>query len=390
VSTAETGDVYARLGVRRVINGYETVSILGATKLHPEVWAAMGAARDAFVDLRELHAAVGRRLAALTRNEAAAVTNGASAGMVLATVACAARRDPSVVLQLTAPATPTAARPRVVVQRVHLSPYAQNVRQAGVDLIEVGYAQNATPEEHLAVALTAPTVAVLYTAGRPYERDGIPLARVVALARAHDVPVIVDAAALVPPAANLWRFTEAGADLAVFSGGKGLQGPQDAGLVVGRADLVATIQSINAPIHGVGRAMKLSKEDVVGLLAAVELALAADEGARYAKLRERAERVADGLRGVRGLEVTVLPDGRQGQPCPRTLARLSPELGWRRADLLAALRAGDPAIVLGPYEDDPEAFYVHPLGLDDDEADAVVAAVRRVLGGVATGSAAAA
>jgi len=185
----------------------------------------------------------------------------------------------------------------------------------------------------------------------------------------------------VPPAANLWRFTEAGADLAVFSGGKGLQGPQDAGLVVGRADLVATIQAINAPIHGVGRAMKQSKEDVVGLLAAVELALAADEGARYATLRARAERVADGLRGVRGLEVTVLPDGRQGQPCPRTLARLAPELGWRRADLLATLRAGDPAIVLGPYEDDPEAFYVHPLGLDDAEADAVVAAVRAVLGG---------
>jgi uncharacterized pyridoxal phosphate-dependent enzyme len=383
VSTPERDDVYARLGVRRVINAYETVSVLGATKMHPEVWAAMDAARDAFVDLRELHAAVGRRLAVLTRNEAAAVTNGASAGMVLATVACAARRDPGAVLQLTAPPTAAAPppRPRVAVQRVHLSPYAQNVRQAGVDLVEVGYAQNATPEEHLAVALAAPTVAVLYTAGRPYERDGIPLERVVALARARDVPVIVDAAALVPPASNLWRYTEAGADLAVFSGGKGLQGPQDAGLVVGRADLVATIQAINAPIHGVGRAMKQSKEDVVGLLVAVELALAADEEERYARLRARAERVADGLRAIPGLDVTVLPDGRQGQPCPRTLARLAPELGWRRADLLAALRAGEPAIVLGPYEDDPEAFYVHPLGLSDDEADVVVAAVRGVLGG---------
>ncbi len=380
MSIAELPDVYARLGVRRVINAYETVSILGGTRMHPEVWAAMAAARDAFVDLRELHAAVGRRLAELTRNEAAAVTNGASAGMVLAAVACAARHDPGFVQQLTAP--PGAGpRPRVVVQRVHQSPYAQNVRQAGVDLVDVGYAQNATPEAHLAHALDQPTAAVLYTAGRPYERDGIPLERVVALAHARGVPVIVDAAALVPPVANLWRFTEAGADLAIFSGGKGLQGPQDAGLVVGRADLVATIQAVHAPIHGVGRAMKTSKEDVVGLLAAVERALADDETARYAALRRRAERIADGLRALPGLEVAVLPDGRQGQPCPRTRARLGPTAGMGRAELLAALRDGDPAIVLGPFEDDPEAFYAHPLGLTDAEADEVVAAVGRALGG---------
>ncbi len=372
-------DVYARLGVRRVINGYETVSIVGGTRIHPQVWEAMAAARDGFVDLRELHAAVGRRLAELTRNEAAAVTNGASAGMVLATVACAARFDPSFVLQLTAPADPGRSRPRVVVQRVHMSPYVQNVRQAGVDLLEVGYAQNATPEAHLSVALTPPTVAVLYTAGRPYERDGIPLERVVELAHAQGVPVIVDAAALVPPAENLWRFTERGADLVVVSGGKGLQGPQDSGVVLGRADLVATIQAINAPIHGVGRAFKSTKEDVIGLLTAVELAVAADEDARYAALLARAERVAEGLRGIQGLSVSVLPDGRQGQPCPRTLGLLGPEARVGRDDLLRVLREGDPRIVLGPYEDDPNGFYVHPLGLADGEGEVVVARVRGML-----------
>lgn len=384
MSTAEAGappDVYARLGVRRVLNGFETVSIVGGTPMHPEVWAAMSAARGAFVDLRELHAAIGARLASLTRNEAAAVTNGASAGMVLATVACAARRDPGFVLQLTAPPDPAAVRPRVVVQRVHMSPYAQNVRQAGVDLVEVGYAQNATPEVHLAAALGPPTVAVLYTAGRPYERDGIPLERVVALAHERDVPVIVDAAALVPPAANLWRFTERGADLVVVSGGKGLQGPQDSGLVLGRADLIATIQAIHAPVHGVGRALKSTKEDMVGLLAAVELALAADEDARYAALFARAEKVAAGLHGVPGLSVSVLPDGRQGQPCPRTLGRLGAGARVARDELLRVLRDGDPRVVLGAYEEDANAFYVHPLGLTDDEADLVVERVRAVLVG---------
>ncbi len=379
MSTGEPSDVYVRLGVRRVINAYETVSILGGTRIHPKVWAAMSAASDGFVDLRELHRAVGRRLATLTRNESAAVTNGASAGMVLAAVACAAQVHPDFVRQLTAPAEVGQRKPRVGVQRVHMSPYAQNVRQAGVDLVEVGYAQNATPEEHLSVVLAPPTVAVLYTAGRPYERDGIPLERVVALAHAHGVPVIVDAAALVPPAENLWRFTERGADLVVVSGGKGLQGPQDSGLVVGRADLVATIQAVNAPIHGVGRAFKSTKEDVIGLLTAVELALEADEDARYAALLQRAERVAEGLRGLPGLDVSVLPDGRQGQPCPRTLGRLGPAARVGRDDLLRVLRDGDPRIVLGPYEDDANAFYVHPLGLTDDEADEVVGRVREVL-----------
>jgi uncharacterized pyridoxal phosphate-dependent enzyme len=374
------GDVYARLGVRRVINAYETVSLFGGTRIHPEVWDAMAAARDGFVDLRELHAAVGRRLAELTRNEAAAVTNGASAGMVLAAVACAAHFDPSFVLQLTAPTVAERSRPRVVVQRAHVSPYVQNVRQAGVDLIEVGYTQNATPEAHLTVALAPPTVAVLYTAGRPYERDGIPLERVAELAHAQGVPVIVDAAALVPPAENLWRFTERGADLVVVSGGKGLQGPQDSGVVLGRADLVATIQAINAPIHGVGRAFKSTKEDVIGLLTAVELALEADEEARYAALLARAERVAEGLRGLPGLDVSVLPDGRQGQPCPRTLGLLGPEARVGRDELLKTLREGDPRIVLGPYEDDSSGFYVHPLGLTDEEGDVVVGRVREALG----------
>lgn len=379
MSTAEPSDVYARLGVRRVINAYETISMLGGTRIHPEVWAAMSAARDGFVDLRELHEAVGRRLATLTRNEAAAVTNGASAGMVLSAVSCATRVHPDFAQQLTAPAVAGRPRPRVVVQRVHMSPYVQNVQQAGVDLVEVGYAQNATPEAHLTVALAPPTVAVLYTAGRPYERDGILLERVVALAHAQGVPVIVDAAALVPPAENLWRFTERGADLVVVSGGKGLNGPQDSGLVVGRADLVATIQAVNAPIHGVGRAFKSTKEDVIGLLTAVELALAADEDARYAALLQRAERVADGLRGLPDLEVTVLPDGRQGQPCPRTLGRLGSGSRLGRDDLLRVLRDGDPRIVLGPYEDDAHAFYVHPLGLTDEEVEVLVGRVREVL-----------
>ena len=371
-------DVYGALGVRALINAFETVSVLGGTRTHPEVLDAMRAASDAFVDLRELQAAVGARIAALTRNDAAAVVSGASAGMVLAAAACATHRDPTYPSHLMRPWQPP--RFDVIVQRCQMSPYVQNVRQAGVEIVEVGYTQNGTPERLLLDALNDRTAAVLYTAGRPYERDAIPLDRVVALAHERDVPVIVDAAALLPPVANLWHYTRScGADLTVFSGGKGLQGPQDSGLVIGRADLVAHVQAMASPVHGLGRGFKTSKEDVIGLLRAVEIALETDEDARYAALLGRAERVAAALVGVPGIDVHVLPDGRQGQPCPRTAVRLLPSSGWDRAAFMAALSNGEPGVVVGALDEDDASVYVHPLGLTEDEVGVVVARVRDVL-----------
>jgi D-glucosaminate-6-phosphate ammonia-lyase len=377
VSIVDAADPYAFLGVRKLINAYETVSILGATRIHPEVARVMERGRDAFVDLTELQRAIGVRLAALTRNPAAAVCSGASAGLLLATYACAEAKFPGFVRRLTNPwRGPT---PTVIVQRVHHGPYVQNVQQAGVALIDVGYTQNRTPREILEAAFDPTTAAVLYTAGYPYERDGIPLPIVAEIAASRGVPVIVDAAALVPPAENLWRFGRMGADLVVISGGKGLQGPQDSGMVLGRSDLIDTVQRIAPPLHGVGRASKSSKEDMLGLLAAVERALEDDEPDRYARLRSRAERIAQGLAHRSELRTEIVPTGRQGQPNPRVVVVLTAAAPGDRDTLIAAMRHGEPGVVIGAYEGDERAVAIHPLSLTDAEAEIVVRALLHAL-----------
>jgi D-glucosaminate-6-phosphate ammonia-lyase len=363
-------DVYERLQVRTVINAFETVSIVGGTRIRPEVLAAMQAASERFVFLPELQEKVGDRIAQLTRNEAAVVTNGALAGMLLATAACLARANPGYERPLLLPYG--GRRNRVIVQRCQYSPYLPNITQVGAELVEVGYSQQLTPDQLLEAAFDDRTAAVFFTAGRPYERFAMPLERVVEIAHERGVPVIVDGAALLPPPENLWRFTEVGADLAVFSGGKGLRGPQDSGVVVGERDLIQRIHRINSPIHGLGRALKTTKEDIIGFLVALELALEEDQAARYEALDEQAQRIAGALAGVAGIETRILPDGRQGQPCPRVVIRLLPDSGWSRQEFTGSLAARDPAILVGDLDEADDSFYVNPLSLTEREERLVI------------------
>jgi D-glucosaminate-6-phosphate ammonia-lyase len=370
-------DLYERLQVRTVINAFETVSIIGGTRIRPEVLAAMQAASHSFVFLPELQEKVGDRIARLTRNEAAVVTNGALAGMLLATAACLSRANPGFEHPLLLPYG--GRKNRVIVQRCQYSPYLPNITQVGAELVEVGYSQQSTPDHVLEGAFDERTAAVFFTAGRPYEQFATPLERVVELAHGHDVPVIVDGAALLPPPENIWRFTAMGADLVVFSGGKGLRGPQDSGVVVGERDLIQRIHRINSPIHGLGRALKTTKEDIIGFLVALELALREDQEARYAALEKQAQRIAGTFAGVAGIETRVLPDGRQGQPCPRVVIRLLPECGWTRQEFTSSLSAGDPAILVGDLDEVHDSFYINPLSLTELEEGLVVENIRRLL-----------
>jgi L-seryl-tRNA(Ser) seleniumtransferase len=225
-------------------------------------------AAGSFVDMHDLQRVVGRRLAELTRNEAAYVSTGAAAGIVLATLAAMNRGE----LETIARAIETGDSPRdeVIVQRVHRIPYDPAIRLAGARIIDIGNRLQTFPWE-LEAAITPRTAMVFFAAGVHLAPGALGLEEVVEIAHRHGVPVVVDAAAQLPPTENLWRFTrELGADLAIFSGGKDFHGPQASGLMVGTEEMIAAVAMNGSPYQRLARPMKVGKEEMIGLLTAVE------------------------------------------------------------------------------------------------------------------------
>ena len=304
----------------------------------------MRQASECFVDLYELQDAVGRRIAELTRNEAAFVSGGAAAGLFLSAVVCMARdMDEGVIRPDELDGLPR----DFLIQSGHRIPYDPAVELAGGRLVEIGTA-GGTSEADLLGAIGPGTAGILYVAGAHLAAGTLPLEAVADVARARDIPLIVDAAAQLPPVENLWAFAEAGADLVLFSGGKGLCGPASTGLVLGRRRYVERFAANAAPQQRIGRPMKVGKEDLIGILAAVEWYLAQDHAAlarQYDAIVEQVVAWADERRDIDAVRETL---GQAGQPTPRALLTLAPEHASRRDEILARLRAGSPRIELLP------------------------------------------
>ena len=310
--------IYEELGVAPVINASATLTRLGGSRMPPPVVTAMAEAAEAFVDLPELQRRVGRRIAELTQNEAAYVTSGAAAGVVLAVAACIAGTDPEKVAAF--PCLAGEEQAEVVIHRSQRNGYDYAARQTGARMVEVG-----ETAAELREAIGARTACVLWFAGEHFASGAPPLPKVVGIARERGVPTLVDAAAQIPPVANLWRFTrELGADAAIFSGGKGLRGPQSSGLGLGRADLIEGCRANGNPNHSIGRPMKAGKEEVVGLLAAVEWSLAQDEGALLAGYEATVARWLAGLAGLPGVTAERGFPSEAGQPHARAIVRIAP------------------------------------------------------------------
>jgi L-seryl-tRNA(Ser) seleniumtransferase len=375
-------EIYRRLGVRPVINAATTYTRLGGSIMAPQVPQAMADAAGCFLNLPELQEAVGRRLAELTHNEAAYVSNGAAAGLALATAACVTGEDVALMARL--PNDLEGMKNEVVIHRAHRNWYDIAVRQVGVKLVEIGHLETFPWE--LDAAITERTAAVVYFAGKHFERTAtLPLPLVIERAHAHGVPVIVDGAAQVPPVSNFWRYTaELGADVAIFSGGKGIGGPQNTGLVVGREAIIRAVQLNGPPVQLIGRAMKVSKEAMVGLLAAVEHYLSKDHEAEAATWSAVVDSwlTAWQSSSPQGIAVTRAETGEAGEPIPRIIMRFTPEATIDRDGFVAALRRDDPAIEVVLNDATSIAFSPHVL--QPGEAAIVKSRVDDLLGGLAS------
>jgi uncharacterized pyridoxal phosphate-dependent enzyme len=369
-------DVYADLGMRRVVNAAATLTRLGGSLMPAPVIEAMIAASRSFVELPELQRRVGERLARLTRNEAAYVCSGAAAGLTLATAACVTGTDAARIARL--PVDLDGLPNEVVVHRSQRNGYDFAVRQTGVRLVEIGF-PGATQPWELRAAITDRTAAVLYFAGANFERGALPLATVIEIARERGVPVIVDGAAQIPPVSNLWTYTQMGAALAVFSGGKGLCGPQSSGLIVGRADLVEAVRLNGPPNQAIGRPMKVGKEEMVGLLAAVEWYLSLDEPALIQRYERQVARVVEAASKVPGVTARRDFPSEAGQPMPRALLQFDAgALGFDRDEVVRRLGEGDPYVEVARSGSD--GIWVNPQTLADGEEAIVIERLLAALG----------
>lgn len=259
----------------------------------------------------------------------------------------------------------------VVMHRAHRIPYDRAIELVGVRIREIGNAIQ-TFEWELDAAIDGSVRAVLWVAGSHLPPSALPLERVVEIAHARGVPVIVDAAAQLPPASNLWSFTrDRQADLVLFSGGKGLRGPQASGLILGRADLIEAARANGSPNQHLARAMKVGKEEICGLLAAVRRYLGNDHEQDAAHWAECVDKWSGALQGIPG--ITALPSlpNEAGQPVPRLKIALDPSVcGFGAEQLANSLWQGNPRIaVLRGHE---EAIFVTPDTLADRSEEPIV------------------
>jgi L-seryl-tRNA(Ser) seleniumtransferase len=354
-------------GVRSVINASATLTVLGGSLMPPPALKAMADAAAHFVDLPELHDRVGERLAELTHNEAACVTSGAAAAITLTVASCIGE-----------PAQTFPADAEVVMFAGQRNGYDYSARITGARIVEIG-----PSIAQLEEALVRRPACVLWFAGAHLATGALPIEDVVPVAREAGVPVIVDAAAQIPPVSSLWRYTtEVGADVVLFSGGKGLRGPQASGLVLGKQWIVDRCRAHASPYQEIGRGMKVGKEELLALLAAVEWTLEQDEEAVLAGYEQMVDRWIAGLQGLPGVVAERGYPSEAGQPHSRAIVRLSTTCLWTRDALVQALWDGDPRIAVGTFRLPDDAIALNPQTLEPGEDAVVLDALVRLLGRV--------
>jgi uncharacterized pyridoxal phosphate-dependent enzyme len=367
-------DIYDELGVKKIINGAATLTALGGSLMPPEVLAAMVQAAQHFVNIDDLQEKVGKKIAEWTQNEAAYVSCGAAAGLVLSTAACIAGVDPEKRALL--PFT-DGMNNEVIVHKCGRVGYDFAIRQAGGKLVEIGSEEGASPDD-LVRAINEKTAAIFYFYNITRMATHVPLQTGIEIAHQYEVPLIVDAAAQIPPVENLWRFTQMGADLVLFSGGKGLCGPQSSGLMLGRKDLIEAAAFHACPRAFIGRPMKVGKEELVGLMTAVRWYLDMDQDALIQSYEDQVQEVITALTDLRGVKVTRSFPSEAGQPMPRADVQFDTQvLGLSRKEILEQLREGEPCIYLSPAGEN--GVYINPQTLQTGELDIILNRIRELI-----------
>ncbi len=370
-------NIYRELGVEPIINAAGTVSAYSGSLMHPEVTDAMNQASRAYVIMEELHLAAGKRIAELIGAPAAHACASATAGIALAGAAAITGTDRELVRRLP---HVDGLKHEMIVQKSHRMGYDQAIELSGCRFVEVEADADA-----LAAAINDKTAGIWYVFSWGLTGPALPLPEVAKIARQAGVPLLVDAASELPPMSNLQRYLKEGADLVIFSGGKGLRGPQSSGMVIGRPDLVEACRLNDSPNASIGRGMKMGKEEIVGLVKAVEIYVNRDHDADMLVWERRVQYIIDQLSTIPTLKAwRQLPYG-SGQLFPHVamtwdINRL--EVSYQ--EFFDQMLGGTPRIMPqqynDPMRDGEQQIRLHVHTLQEGQEVVVARRAREVLG----------
>jgi L-seryl-tRNA(Ser) seleniumtransferase len=339
-ATPATGvDYYQKLGVAPFINAAGTYTVFSASTMPDEVQAAIALASRQPVNILELRDAAGEYLAKRLKCEAALVTSGAAAALTLGTAACVTLGNKNAILNI--PTDMTGLKNEVIVQKAHRYDYDHAIRNCGTRYVEVE-----TLDDYERAFNDKSVMTLFFNAaegGKISREDWI------RVAHKHNIPCFNDAAADVPPISNLWNYTQMGFDLVTFSGGKGLRGPQCTGLLLGRKDLIEAAKLNNSPnSNTVGRGLKVAKEEVVGLVAAVDWFLSQDDAALETEFRKRAELIATRVKTIPTIDTKIFIPPVANHVPHLLITYDQNRIAISATDVAQKLRQGSPRIELNP------------------------------------------
>ncbi|MDR3713311.1 MAG: aminotransferase class V-fold PLP-dependent enzyme [Puia sp.] len=359
-------DFFAELGVTRVINSGVTMTFLSGSLMNPEVLDAINSTSKDFANMFDLQDKVGAKIAEMLHVEGAMVTSGAACGILLGTAACITGTDKDKIRMI--PNLPT--RPEVIMQKSHRYLFDQAVTTTGAKIIEI------EGPAAMEAAFNSNTVMALFfnAAGE----HSVTHEDFVAISRKHNIPTFLDAAADVPPVENLFKYQKIGFDLVTFSGGKMIHGPQSAGLLFGRKDLIEAAKLNHSPHEApIGRPMKVNKEEMFGMYAALKSYLERDHAKEWQDWLDRTKRIGSQLEKVATVKtkVTVSPGPANAFP--------SLEVSWdpmrvktTPQEVLKAMKEGTPSIVANGHKD---ALILGVVLLRADQVDVVAKRVKEIL-----------
>jgi L-seryl-tRNA(Ser) seleniumtransferase len=340
VKQALDDNIYTRmLGLKPHLPAMDHITYLGGSRMPSEVMQAMLEANEQFVDMHELTRAAGARLAEVLGADAALVTSGSFSAMILGAAACLTGNDQA---KIDALPHPTWSKRECLTQTSGRFGYDRAYRAAGMTMV------NVETREQFANAINSNTAMISGLARLDYQTEedlnAIKVHELLEFGRRADVPVIVDAASELPPTNTLTRWLDAGADLVVISGGKGIQGPQSTGILAGRRDLIEAATLHAAPNANLGRGMKVGKEEIMGFLVALDRYVGLDHDRVYAEWRRKAEYIANELQGIPGLMADVPQDDR-GKPRVN-LTWDENAVPLSAVEVREELKSGDPRIAM--------------------------------------------